>query len=85
MHITSVTIPYTVTVIGEYAFADCKELETVIIGKGVEVISYGAFDSCQKLTNIYYEGTEEEWNQIDIGASNHCLYDLTIHFNYSAE
>lgn len=41
--ITSVTIPSSVTVIGDYAFAECRSLTTVNFGNGVEKIGYLAF------------------------------------------
>ena len=41
----SVTIPDSVKVIGNSAFYGCKNLKTVILGKGVETIEYQAFCS----------------------------------------
>lgn len=41
----SITIPDSVKVIGGYAFNDCRNLKTVILGKGVEIIGSYAFYS----------------------------------------
>ena len=41
---------------------------------------------CYNLSDIYYYGTEEQWNQIDIDEFNNAdLEDVTIHFNYKKE
>ena len=48
--VTSVVIPYSVTEIGWFAFADCKALQSVTIPPSVEVIGYGAFDGCDSIT-----------------------------------
>lgn len=43
--VTSVTIPNTVKLIDEYAFAFCKNLKTVILGNSIEEIKMNAFFS----------------------------------------
>jgi hypothetical protein len=50
MELTDVTIPESVTIIGEYAFAR-KQLTTVIIPDSVTIIGYGAF-SVNQLTTV---------------------------------
>ena len=51
--ITSVTIPTSVTNIGDSAFASCHSLATVTILDGVTEIKSYAFNSCYKLTNVF--------------------------------
>ena len=48
----SLSIPYTVRIIGDYAFATCHDLETVDIIYGTEYLGVGTFMSCKKLRNI---------------------------------
>ena len=50
--ITSVTIPDSVTNIGDSAFANCSSLTSVTIGNSVTSIGYGAFNDCISLTRI---------------------------------
>ena len=50
--LTSITIPDSVTSIGEYAFYNCSKLTSITIGNGVTGIGYYAFDGCTSLTSI---------------------------------
>jgi hypothetical protein len=47
-----VTIPDSVTTIGNYAFVTCNNLTSVIIGSGVTTIGRGAFAWCESLTSV---------------------------------
>ncbi len=44
-----VVIPPTVTVIGEYAFAECTALESIVIPDTVETLNHGVFKGCTSL------------------------------------
>lgn len=81
--LNSVTIPDSVKTIGEWAFNGCYELTSVTIGKGVTRIEEGAFSSLSHLTDVYYRGSEEEWNSIRIKDVNDDLKNATIHYNYN--
>ena len=50
--ITSVTIPNSVTSIGNYAFEGCSGLTSVTIPNSVTSIGYGAFSDCSGLTLV---------------------------------
>ena len=50
--LTSVTIPNSVTSIGNMAFCDCRNLTSVTIPNSVTFIGYAAFTNCW-LANIY--------------------------------
>ena len=62
-----ITIPDSVTSIGNGAFSDCLYLTRITIPSSVTSIGNGAFSNCSSLENIYYKGTEEQWNAITKG------------------
>ena len=59
-----ITIPDSVTSIGNGAFFDCLYLTRITIPSSVTSIGNSAFFGCSSLENIYYKGTEEQWNAI---------------------
>ncbi len=73
-------IPNDVTSIGNYAFANCKGLTSIIIPDSVSSIEENAFWNCIKLQNIYYLGTEDQWNKITISDGNSNLTNATINY-----
>ena len=79
--LTSITIPNSVTSIGDVAFEDCESLKSVTIGNSVTSIGYRAFADCTSLTDVYYSGTQEQWEKISIDIYNDCLTSANIHYN----
>ena len=53
-------IPDNVTSIGQEAFASCKQLLTVTIGKGVKTISKAAFENSTNILDVYCYANPEE-------------------------
>ena len=53
---------------------------SVTIPNTIEIIGSKAFYNCNELTDVYYDGTEEEWNLISIGSRNTALENATKHF-----
>ena len=51
-NIVSITIPNSVTSIGEYAFSDCSSLTSITIPNSVTSIGDDAFIDCSSLTSI---------------------------------
>ena len=66
-------------------FNGCTGLKRIIISDSVTYIGNYAFYNCNGLTDIYYTGTEEQWNAITIEAQNEELKNATIHYNYVVE
>lgn len=81
--LTSVTIANSVMSIGEYAFQKCTGLTSIIFPDSVTSIGGFAFRGCSALKDVYYSGTEEQWNSISFGSSNESLLKANIHYNYS--
>lgn len=77
----SITIPNNITSIGLFAFDECISLTSVTIGSNVTSIEPYAFRTCKSLTDIYYSGSEEQWNAITIDSSNESLLNAKIHCN----
>ncbi len=80
--LTSVEIPDSITDIKYGMFAYCNSLASVTIPDSVTSIGDSAFLDCNSLTDVYYTGTEEEWNEISIFSTNIHLLNATIHFNF---
>ena len=50
--IKSVTIPDSITTIGDYAFSGCSSITSVTIGNGVNIIPYRGFNGCTSLETL---------------------------------
>ena len=82
--LSSITLNEGISYIGADAFSCCYALKSIVIPKSVTSIGSDAFTS-SGLTDVYYPGTEDEWNKISIGTDTK-LRTLKangkIHFNY---
>lgn len=89
--VASVKIPRGVTSIEDFAFMMNDNLKSIIIPSSVTSIGSMAFESCTSLANIYYKGTEEQWNAItkDISWNRNMGSNVeggtVIHYNYVPE
>lgn len=50
--VTSVTLPSTISKIGQYCFADCEQMKSVNIPSAVKTISQYTFSNCSQLVNV---------------------------------
>ena len=83
---TSYEIPDGTKYIEEFAFSECGKLESITVPVSIETIGASAFNECNALADVYYAGTEEEWNAITIvGGVNDTLLNATIHYNYAVD
>ena len=81
MMLAGVEIPQGAESIGGSAFAS-SGLSTVIIPDSVKQIGIAAFSNCP-LKDIYFTGTETQWNSIGkIGDTAQAVLKATIHYNY---
>ena len=79
---TTFEIPNGVTTIDCRAFFECANLTNIVIPDSVTSIGYRAFYCCNSLTDVYFTGTKERWDAIDIDRNNEDLNYATIHYNY---
>lgn len=80
----NVVIPDSVKTLGVAAFGSCISLESLVIPASVTRIDTGAFYNCGNLTDIYYKGSREQWNKIEISEDFHSLDSITVHYDYVA-
>lgn len=78
-------IPNSVTSIGLAAFLCCSSLASITIPDSVTNIGYAAFNDCTRLKDVYYTGSQSEWNKIYIDSHNQYLTNATIHYNWVVE
>ena len=52
--VSSVTIPSSVTLVGNWAFADCKNLKSFTIPDSIENIGIRAFENCTSLETVEF-------------------------------
>ena len=62
--LTSIIIPEGVTHIGMQTFWGCTALKTITIPATVTQMDDNVFSYCDSLTDVYYSGSEEQWQQI---------------------
>lgn len=76
---TSITIDDGTIGISDGAIDNCPWLSSVIIPNSVSIIGDGAF-WCDDLNDVFYSGTKEEWNKIEIGPNNESLLNASINY-----
>ena len=81
----SVTIPDGVTYIGASMFMECTSLKSVSMPASVTRIDATAFIGCDSLTDIYYSGSEEQWNSISIEGGSKVHPSATVHYNSDSQ
>ena len=56
-------------------------ITAVTIPGSVTYIGRRAFNNCDSLTDVYFDGSEEQWTEMDIGSGNDALVNARIHFS----
>ena len=78
--LNTMTIPENVERIGDWAFVHCHSLRYIRIPQTTVEIGESVFEECYNLNDIYYGGTEEQWNAIQWGDEAQYLSGVNIHF-----
>lgn len=80
--VKSITVREGVRTIDVSAFRGCSSATRVTLPASVTTINMYAFHEIDGLRDVYYSGSEEQWNAIKIDVSgNKTLKEATIHYN----
>ncbi len=66
--------------IGKYTFYACPKLSEITLTKSVRTIGFRAFTSLAETTEVYYLGSELDWNAITFEHTNDGLTEGNLHF-----
>ena len=81
---TNITIPSLVRVITSLAFGNCSNLTTVVMSNSVTWIEVNAFMGCNRLSRVFYLGTESDRENIVIEKGDEPI-NLATWYYYSEE
>jgi hypothetical protein len=59
-------------------FVNCKYLEIITYGKNVTRVTTASIAGCDALTNIYYEGTKEQWQNLHYSEQFNSIEGITV-------
>ena len=76
----SIVLPESVQRIRNLVFDNCYNLSNVTIKNATILIDAWAFDRCRNLTDVYYYGTQSQWENLEIWYNSY-LTSATIHYN----
>lgn len=79
--LNSIEIPEGVTVIQPNVFRGASGIQRVALSKSLKGVLGNAFDGCTNLKEVFYAGSETEWNALPIATGNDPLKNATIYFN----
>ena len=81
--LAGVEIPQGAESIDPSAFASCYRFTAVLIPNSVTSIGMSAFSACGSLSDIYFTGTEAQWNSISKSVDTiAAMSKATIHYEY---
>ena len=67
--------------VGENAFAACYALTKVEFGANLTEIADGAFQMCDNLKTIEFDGTKAQWEKVKIGENNDAIKNANVKFD----
>lgn len=83
--ITEVKIEDGVTVIGKYAFFECRNVTDVYVPASVTGVRYCAFSVCTSVKQVIYGGFPEQWAAISWDSGNTKLKEAQVSWIYRKE
>ena len=76
----TINLPEGITTIDENAFEGCTSMKTVVLPSTLTSIQDSAFLKCDALKSIFFGGTEEQFDAIEILDGNDAMLDANIYF-----
>ena len=83
--LSTLDIPEGVTVIEENAFSNCAAMQTIVLPASLTKIEDGAFLDSSALKVVFFKGTEEQFDKLDIADHNDELLDAKTYFYSETE
>lgn len=77
--LNSISIPYGVKKIAEETFALCRWLDELTIPASVVEIEANAFYECERLKDVRFDGTKQQWQAINKGVGSFPSFGIIIH------
>lgn len=77
--IVSVVIGDGTTYLGACAFLDCVRLSAVTLPASLARVGDGAFRGCTGLSDLYFVGTQAQWDAVRLGDENAPLREASVH------
>ena len=79
--VETLELPEGVTMIRQGLFRHAACIRRVALPKGLKGVLANAFYGCKKIQEVFYAGSEAEWNALPIATGNDPLKNATIYFN----
>ncbi len=82
--LTDVTLSYGMTEVVGGTFWGCTNITNIFIPNSIKKIEYatfGSFNDTSNSANIYFSGSQEEWDMVVIEDINYMLSNATVYFN----
>lgn len=81
-NLKEITFGSGITIIPSGVFTEgCHSIEKIFLPKEISEIHRNAFKDSKNITDIYYEGTQEAWQNVLILNNNGSLSDAIVHYN----
>ncbi len=83
--LTEIVIPDKVTTIESEAFASCENIISVTFPATLKKIEKDAFAEDISISQIFYNGTSSDWNNIVIESGNQSILNRAVYYNNDSE
>lgn len=77
--VEEIILPPEVEVIEQTAFENCGKITYIVLPDTLKRIEKNAFSGCDSLQDVYFFGTLEEWQRIQIDDGNEILSNAKLH------